>query len=54
MLILNSFFIVLVDYTKVCLHLNGVPWHISVPAKSVTWHKEKDMIGDYEHENIMK
>ena len=39
MLILNSFFIVLADYVRVCFHIDGVPWHRSVRGSSVTWYK---------------
>ena len=30
----------LIDHVKVYLHMNGVPWHISVQGKSVPRHKE--------------
>jgi hypothetical protein len=40
MLILNSFFVVPVDYPRVFFYKNSVPWQISVPGNILAWHKE--------------
>jgi hypothetical protein len=55
MLILSSYFIVLVDYVRGYCSKNGMTWHISVKDKSAPWHdSEYSIVGKIEKENVIK
>ncbi len=44
--LLNTSFIVFVDYTRICFYIKTVPWHISVLGNSVTWHKMRKKVNN--------